>query len=84
MNLEQLNAKVEALKVALNGFRTKIDILSIDLDKESFKKIYEEVGSPNLYEPTATSQEYWFVVKYEGLNVYVSYKAKTVLTYETL
>lgn len=84
MNLEQLTQKVEALKQALNGFRTKIDSVSIELDKESFKLLHEEAGKPNIHEPTNYASEYWFAIRYEGLNVFVNYKAKTVTTYEAL
>ena len=84
MNLEQLNKKVESLKQALNGFRTKIDSVSIDLDKESFKLLHEEAGKPTIHEPTSYASEYWFVIRYDGLNVFVNYKAKTVTTYEAL
>ena len=84
MNFEQLTQKVEAIKQALNGFRTKIDSVSIELDKESFKLLHEEAGKPTIHEPKSYSSEYWFAIRYEGLNVFVNYKAKTVTTYEAL
>lgn len=84
MNLEQLNKKVEAIKEALKGFNTFNEKLSIDLDKESFKLLHEEAGKPTIHEPTSYASEYWFAIRYEGLNVFVNYKAKTVTTYEAL
>ena len=84
MTKKDLENKAELLKQALSGTRTSIDTISIDVDKETFKALYVELGEPNLHEPKASITDYWFMTKINDFYFMINYKAKAVTTYEAL
>jgi hypothetical protein len=84
MKLQDLHQKYALLSEALAGTRTKVDIINIDLDKESFKALHKEAGEPTMYEPNNGMHEYWFSIKIKDLYIYINFKPKAITTYETL
>ncbi len=84
MKLQDIKLKADMLKAALSGCRTKVDSISIDLDKEAFKALHLEAGEPKIYEPEQGINEYWFGLKFDELRVYINYHPKSITTYETL
>jgi hypothetical protein len=84
MKLQDIKLKADMLKAALSGCRTKVDSISIDLDKEAFKALHLEAGEPKIYEPEQGINQYWFGLQFDELRVYINYHAKAITTYETL
>lgn len=84
MNLQDIKLKAQMLKEALSGCRTKVDSISIDLDKEAFKALHLEAGEPKIYEPEHSINYYWYGIQIDDLRIYINYHPKVITTYETL